>query len=160
MNSLKLGSVLSLIFSCVPFPSVASSQEKITPKTQMLIDDLEKVLPEYEKAADSFEKAVLKYANTSDRNVLIALDSATQQIQSIRSVRKIIAEAPGYLQFHIGPANLLRWKEGAEYFLERAVAEKDPFADMTNGVRPFRSKIDGQVLLYKFSLPKDYDAAK
>src|ERR1043165_2905279 len=31
---------------------------------------------------------------------------------------------------------------------------------MTSGVRPVRSRIDGQLLLYKVSLPKDYDPRK
>lgn len=31
---------------------------------------------------------------------------------------------------------------------------------MASGVRPIRSKIDGQLLLYKFTLPKDYKGEK
>jgi hypothetical protein len=31
---------------------------------------------------------------------------------------------------------------------------------MTRGARPFRSKIDGQLLVYHFTLPKDYDPTK
>src|SRR6185503_20784859 len=46
------------------------------------------------------------------------------------------------------------------YYLASAKAGKEPFAGMTSGVRPVRSKIDGQLLLYKFRLPQDYDPGK
>ena len=138
----------------------AQAQEKPAAKTQKLIEDLEKALPEYEAAADGFEKALQPLLSSKDAKVAIAVDCTLMQIQATRGVRKIIAEQPDYLVYHVSPANLPRWKLGARYYLDCARAGKDPFAGMVNGVRPIRSKIDGQLLLYHFTLPADYDPAK
>lgn len=136
----------------------APAQEKISPKAQALVDVLQKVLPEYLQQADANEKALQPFLNSQD--VAVAADSVLLQIMSIRSMPKIIAEQPEYLVYHLGPKNLERWKEAAAYFLDHAKAGTDAFAGMVSGVRPFRSRIDGQILLYKFSLPKDYDSTK
>jgi hypothetical protein len=160
MNSSILRIAFALLLGWFTAATTATAQEKIEPKTQAIIDALEQALPEYERAADQLELALQPFAASTDRNVSLAVDCARLQILSLRSVRKIIAEQPGYLQYHVGPANLPRWKEGAEYYLACARAGRDPFAGMTSGVRPVRSKIDGQLLLYKFRLPKDYDPAK
>lgn len=97
---------------------------------------------------------------SADPKVSVTVDCARLQTMSLRSVRRMIAEQPDYLLYHVSPTNLPRWKEGAEYYLACAKSGKDPFADMISGVRPVRSKIDGQLLLYKFRLPKDYDPGK
>jgi hypothetical protein len=150
---------LLLLFVVIRFTAAVQTiaQEKIAPKTKLIIEALEKALPEYEMAVDRLEKALQPFTASTDPKVVLAVDSARLQIMATRSVRKIIADQPNYLLYHIGPANLPRWQEGAEYFLDSARSGKDPFAGMSSGVRPFRSKIDGQLLLYKFSLPKDYD---
>jgi hypothetical protein len=135
-------------------------RDKLPAKVRELIVQLEKDLPEYEKAADGFEKELQPFAGTADPKVLAAVESVRLQIEAIRSIRRMIAEQPGYLQYHIGPNHLPRWKEGAAYFLECAKSGKDAFAGTVHGTRPFRSKIDGQLLLYHYTLPKDYDPAK
>jgi pimeloyl-ACP methyl ester carboxylesterase len=160
MDSARISVAFVVFLGWLSSATTALPQEKISPKTQAIIDALEKVLPEYEQAADRLDKELQPFLNSPDPKVASAVDSARLQILSIRSVRKIIAEQPNYLLYHIGPANLQRWKEGAEYYLDCARAAKDPFAGMMSGVRPVRSGIDGQLLLYKFTLPKDYDPAK
>jgi hypothetical protein len=150
----------SILLLSVMLTAQTLAQEKTNPKTKLLIEALEKALPDYETAADRLDKELQPFASSTDRKVVLAVDSARLQILATRSVRKIIREQPGYLQYHIGTANLPRWKEGGAYFLDCARSAQDPFSDMNSGVRPFRSKIDGQLLLYKFSLPKNYDAKK
>ena len=160
MNASTLCIAFGLFLIWLSSPTTALAQEKISPKTQALIDALEKTLPEFEKATDQLDNALQPFSNSVDPKVVIAVDSARLQVMSLRSVRKIIAEQPSYLLYHIGPGHLPRWKLGAEYYLDCAKAGKDPFAGMTSGERPFRSRIDGQLLLYKFKLPKDYDPGK
>ncbi len=138
----------------------ATAQPPLDPKLQKLVEAVAKILPEHEQAAEVFEKEIAALSTSTDANVVAAVESARLQILATRSVRTILKQQPSYLLFHIGPANLVRWKEGAEYFLECAKKNVDPFAGMTHGVRTFRSRMDGQLLLYHVTLPKDYDATK
>jgi hypothetical protein len=151
---------VALLLSWSSSPTTVFAQEQVAPKLKMIIDALEKALPEYESAADQFDRDLQSFIGSANPHVSIAVDSVRLQTLSLRSFRKIIAEQPNYLLYHISPANLPRWNEGAEYFLACANSGTDPFAGMTSGVRPVRSKIDGQLLLYKFRLPKDYDPKK
>lgn len=159
-NSSLIRIALALLLSWFSSTTAAVSQEKIDPKAQTIIDALERELPEYEQAADHLDQELQSWASSNDPKTSLAVDCARLQIMSLHSVRKIIAEHPSYLLYHIGPASLARWKEGAEYYLACAKAGRDPFAGMIGGVRPLRSPIDGQLLLYKFRLPKNYDPAK
>jgi pimeloyl-ACP methyl ester carboxylesterase len=138
----------------------SQAQEKVDAKAQANVDALEKVLAEYEQAAAEFEKSLEPFAASKDSKIVASVDSARLQILSIRSVRKIIRDQPSYLQWHVQAASLERWKDGAVHFLAAANSGVDPFAGMTSGVRPFRSKIDNQLLLYKIALPKDYNPAQ
>src|SRR5690242_12308523 len=101
-----------VLAACFSPQVMVQGQEKIDPKTQALVESLQKILPEYEQAAEVLEGAAQKLAGSKDRGVTIAVDSARLQILSIRSIRKIIAEQPSYLQYHVGTAHLPRWKEG------------------------------------------------
>lgn len=152
-------------FKAVPFfaclgMSLLMAQEKTNPKTQEIIDALEKILPQYEQAADGFEKAIEPFQRATDPKTIAAVDSVRLQTLAIRSVREIIRKQPDYLLYHVHPASLPRWSDGAAHFLEAAKAGNDAFAGMTSGTRPFRSRIDHQLLLYKITLPKDYDPAR
>jgi hypothetical protein len=149
-----------VLIALLTFSNIAAAQEKLSPKAQQIVTSLEPLLPEYEEAAAGYEKALEPFRQTADPKQAAAIDSTLLQIEAIRSVRKIIAQQPEYLTWHIGPMSLQRWKDGAEHFLAALREGKDPFAGMTEGTRPFRSKIDGQLLLYQFTLPADYDPAK
>jgi hypothetical protein len=156
-----LKSMLALVLvTLVAALETGRAQEKLPAKVAELVEQLEKALPEHEQAADGFEKEIARLADMRRPEMAVALDSARLQVEAIRSIRRIIAEQPGYLQYHISPANLPRWKEGAAYYLDCARAGKDPFAGAVKGVRPFRSRIDGQLLLYQYTLPAGYDPAK
>lgn len=152
--------VCVLIVLLRPSPPRLEAQDNVDAATQSLIDALEKVLPDHEREADRFEKEVEAFGASPDPHVVDSLDSIRLRILAVRSIRKIIGNDPGYLRYHIKPEQLPRWTEAMATFLESAKAAHDPFAGMTNGVRPFRSKIDGQLLLYQIALPRDYDPGK
>jgi len=124
------------------------------------IAKIEPILPEFEKAADECEKALQPFMDSKDPNVVSAVDAALLRISAVRSVRTMIATQPDFFAWHIGKGQLEQWKEGMSYYLDCAKSGKDPFEGMTSGIRPLRSKIDGQILFYVFKLPKDYDPKK
>jgi pimeloyl-ACP methyl ester carboxylesterase len=131
-----------------------ASQE---PKTRAKIEALEKLLPEYEKAADECEKSLREFAASTDDNVVLSVDGARLRIDSVRSLRAIIATSPAYLTWHLGEDSLRQWKDGMDYFLKCAKSGADPFRGKASGVRTVRSPTDGQILFYVFRLPKGYD---
>src|SRR5688572_13000996 len=102
------------------------AQEKIAPKVQKIIDALEQALPAYEQAVDQLDQELVPLMGSADPQLNVAVNSARLQIMSLRSIRKMIAEQPDYLLYHISPANLPRWKEGAEYYLACARSGQDP----------------------------------
>jgi hypothetical protein len=140
--------------------AVDAPRPPISPKAQKVIAAIEPTLGDYELAADGIEKELQPLLKSADDNVALSVDSALLQIQAIRSLRRILTEQPEFVTWHINQEDTARWKDAAVYFLDCARAGKDPFAKTIAGTRPFRSKIDGQLLLYQFRLPPDYDSGK
>ncbi len=151
--------VATIALTCA-LPALAIAQDNPQAATERVIESLEKVLPDYEQAADAFERAVAELARDQDPLRRATLDAVRLQVRATRSVRTIIAEQPSYLQYHVNPASLARWKEGAEYYLACARDHKDPLAGMLSGVRTFRTRLDDEILVCPFTLPKNYDPAK
>src|SRR5262249_12761097 len=132
----------------------------INPRAQQNIAALELLLAENERAAAEWEKQLAPHLKASDPHVVSAADSVELQIAAARSVRKIIAEQPEYLAWHVPAQSFAKWQEGAESFLACARDKRDPFAGAVAGTRAVRSKIDGQLLPYHFELPAGYDPQK
>ena len=150
-----------------PAATSAASSAVRGPKTRQLtaqeaarLEALVKALPEYEKAADEAEPRLKPFLASSSPKVSLAADSALLCIRAIRGCRAIVNKDPGYVYWHVGPASLAKYKLGLEYYLDCAKTGKDPFQGMVKGVRPFRTRTDGQLLIYILQLPKAYDPTK
>ena len=144
------------------------ASKPMDPKLAEMLDKVQKMLPEYEKFCDESDKAIQEMRSVAtplSQPIIQALQEAQLRIEVIRSIRQMIARSPETLA---GPggrsvdatARLPVWKEGVTYYLDCAKTNKDPFEGATAGMRTVRSKMDGELLFYRFQLPKDYDKSK
>jgi hypothetical protein len=163
----KTAFMLTLALVCGMALAQAASQPR-DPKLEAAMDKLRQALPEYEAFCDQAEKASKALeAGAKDLapNVRQALQEAQLRIEVIRSIRTIMEKSPATVaapgaRSADAAAMLPKWKEGIEYYLDCAKAGKDPFEGMTAGLRTVRSKMDGELLFYRFALPPGYDKAK
>ena len=138
------------IASSKPSTGPATSSAPTSQASRQWLD----LLAECEKAATDAEAVLKDLANSDRPAVKEACDGAWLAISAIRGLPRMHAENPGWKP----PA--AEFKNAIAYFLECAKAGRDPFAGMVAGVRPYRSPIDGDILRYEFSLPKDYNPSQ
>jgi hypothetical protein len=105
----------------------------------------EKLLPERQAAVKALDTVGGKY-------VRLCADNAAFRISVLQGLRLALADG-----CKIGVAPIKRCLEGADYFLECASGDRDPFEGIASGTRAFRSVVDDEFLFYSVKLPKGYD---
>jgi hypothetical protein len=161
-------SVAAVVLALTGPAGAQAGNPPMDPKLVAMLEKVRQMLPDYEKLCDESDKTIREMrslATPLSANAVQALQEAQLRIEVIRSIRQLIARSPRTLA---GPGGLSVdattmlpvWKEGIVYYLDCAKAGKDPFQCATAGIRTVKSRMDGELLFYRFSVPNAYDKAR